>query len=206
MTKWKPEKTKPQQPRSVRVPAPTRFIESFGSAPRDIGPITPGMSLALLTRGQFSQIDALVHILDQVGPADVTLWSATIAEENEATAFHTPKLFLDLIKNERIKSCVLVSEPGVLRESSDLVAAFQARFGDGSVRYAPMHAKIITVRTPALNIVARGSVTLNASNHIENLDICDSAELCDYIRRIELSLHLLPRLESQVSFETGWSV
>jgi hypothetical protein len=201
--KWKPEKTKPRQPRSIRVPLARATLESFGSAPRDIGPITPGMSLALLTRGQFSQIDALVHILEQVGPADVTLWSATIAEENEATAFHTPELFRSLIRNPLIKSGLLVTEHGVLSESKDLVAAWQERFGPESVRYASMHAKIITARTDAVDICMRGSLTLNASQQMENLDLCDSAALCDHIHELELRLPALPRWATDTVFEKG---
>jgi hypothetical protein len=199
--KWKPEKTKPRQPRSIRVPLAGTTLESFGSAPRDIGTVAPGVSLALLTRGQFSQIDALVHILDQVGPADVTLWSATIAEENEATAFHTPELFRSLIRNPLIKTGLLVTEHSVLSESKDLVAAWQDRFGPESVRYASMHAKIITVRTDAVDICMRGSLTLNASQRFENVDVCDSAVLCDHIHELEARLPILPHWATETVFE-----
>lgn len=181
-------------------------VESFGSPARDIGPIVPGMVMCLVIRGQFSQIDVLRHVLDQVGPADVSLWSATIAEENEATALHTPDLFRALIANPLIRSARLITEHSVLRESADLVATFQDRFGDESVRYASMHAKIITVRAGDLAICVRGSMTLNASNHIENVDICDSLALCDHVREIEDTLPILPKWATQAKFSGGWTL
>ena len=45
-----------------------------------IGPVVPGMALFAVTRGQWSMIDAILHVLDQVGPSAVSLWTWTVAE------------------------------------------------------------------------------------------------------------------------------
>ena len=45
------------------------------------------MSLFAITRGQFSMIDAIFHCLHEIGPAEVSVWTWTIADyEVEAMA------------------------------------------------------------------------------------------------------------------------
>lgn len=58
----------------------TRANESFGCAAQCIGKVEAGMSLFAVTRGQWSMIDAVLHVLDQVGPAKLSLWTWTVAE------------------------------------------------------------------------------------------------------------------------------
>ena len=67
------------------------------AAIKAIGGIWPGMELFGLTKGQFSFISVLDHLLSQTGPADVVIstWTAAGAE------IETAKEFLE---NERIKS------------------------------------------------------------------------------------------------------
>ena len=50
----------------------TRANESFGCAAQCIGKVEAGMSLFAVTRGQWSMIDAVLHVLDQVGPAKLS--------------------------------------------------------------------------------------------------------------------------------------
>lgn len=54
--------------------------ESFQSAAECIGTVEPGMSLFAITRGQWSMIDAILAVLDQVGPAKLSLWTWTVAD------------------------------------------------------------------------------------------------------------------------------
>ena len=63
-------------------------VQSFKTAADCIGPITPGMSLFAITRGQFSMIDAVMHVLDCAGPANVSLWtwSSTIVCRSSSDA------------------------------------------------------------------------------------------------------------------------
>jgi len=57
-----------------------------GSASDAIGKLEPGCEIYCLTFGQFSLIDALSAIIDQTGPADVTLatWTAADADLTRA--------------------------------------------------------------------------------------------------------------------------
>ena len=64
-----------------------RIIEGFESAAQTIGPISREMSLFAITRGQFSMIDAIFHCLKEIGTADISVWTWTIADyEVEAMA------------------------------------------------------------------------------------------------------------------------
>lgn len=65
---------------SSPVARAVRAVESFRTAADCIGPVAPGMSVFAITRGQFSMIDAVMHVLDCVGPARVSLWTWTVAE------------------------------------------------------------------------------------------------------------------------------
>lgn len=67
-------------PRSAASNRRARAIESFKTARDCIGPITPGLAIFAVTRGQFSMLDAVLHVLDELGPSRVSLWTWTIAE------------------------------------------------------------------------------------------------------------------------------
>lgn len=55
-------------------------VESFRTASEAIGTLEPGISIFGVTRGQFSMIDLVLAVLDQLGPAHVSLWTWKIAE------------------------------------------------------------------------------------------------------------------------------
>ncbi|CAN5411200.1 hypothetical protein BH11PLA2_BH11PLA2_34710 [soil metagenome] len=54
--------------------------ESFGLASECIGKCEAGMALFAVTRGQWSMIDAIMHVLSEVGPSAISLWTWTVAE------------------------------------------------------------------------------------------------------------------------------
>jgi hypothetical protein len=56
-----------------------RVVESFENAAACIGPIQKDMSLFAITRGQFSMIDAIFHVLHEAGPAAIPVWMRPIA-------------------------------------------------------------------------------------------------------------------------------
>jgi hypothetical protein len=47
-------------------------VESFGLASSAIGSITPGMALFAVTRGQWSMIDAILHVQERNGTVEMT--------------------------------------------------------------------------------------------------------------------------------------
>src|SRR6266446_3377972 len=82
-----------------------RAAESFANAAECIGPIVKDMSIFAMTRGQFSMIDAVLHCLDCVGPAEVSLWTWTVAE-------YEVQCMERLMMDKRITGATLVIDHG----------------------------------------------------------------------------------------------
>jgi hypothetical protein len=57
-----------------------RANESFRSAAACIGPVVPGMAVFALTRGQFSMIDVIQHLLTELGGGHLSIWTWAIAD------------------------------------------------------------------------------------------------------------------------------
>lgn len=163
-----------------------RAVESFKSAAETIGPIHAGMALFAVTRGQFSMIDAILHVLDAVGSGAVlSIWTWTIAS-------YEIDVFRQLADDGRIAAGTLIIDEGARAKNSELIAAWKARFGARSVRYVLNHSKIATVEANGLRVLLRGSMNLNHNPRFEQLDVTEGGPDFDLIREIEADLEELP--------------
>lgn len=163
-----------------------RAVESFGNAASAIGPVTAGMSLFCVTRGQWSMIDAILHCLDSVTPpCDVSLWTWTVAEyEVECLA----RLRVD----GRLRSGLLVIDAGARVKNSAIIADWHRTFGGESVRYVVNHAKIATIRDAGgLRLLLRGSMNLNFNPRFEQFDLTEGGADFDLVADIEAGLSVL---------------
>jgi hypothetical protein len=168
-------------------PAARRKVarESFKSAAETIGPVEPGMSLFAITRGQWSMIDAVLHVLDQVGPAAVSLWTWTVAE-------YEVQVLTRLRIDQRITAGRLVIDHGARNKNADIIADWKKQFGPESVRYVVNHAKIATVESVSgLKFLLRGSMNLNFNPRFEQFDITEGGPEFDLVREIETELPTL---------------
>lgn len=155
--------------------------ETFQAASLAIGPVTHGMSLFQVTRGQFSFIDAIVHVLDEVGPAKISVWSWVLAEYEVKTL---SRLFVD----GRVLGARLILDIRGRDRNKELVHDWRAKFGADSVRYLASHAKIATVEGGGFRILMRGSMNLNRNPRFENFDISEGCPGFDLVREIEEDL------------------
>ena len=162
-----------------------RAVESFKTAAECIGPVEAGMALVAVTRGQFSMLDAVLHVLDQVGPASLSLWTWTIAD-------YEIKAFTELARDGRITSGRLIIDEGARAKNHALIAEWQGRFGSDSVRYVLNHAKMATVATAGLKVCLRGSMNLNFNPRFEQLDVTEGGPDFDLVKQIESELPILP--------------
>ena len=159
--------------------------ESFRTAAECIGPIDPGMSLFAVTRGQFSMLDAVMHVLRELGPSEISLWTWTIADyEIEA--------FRGLAESGDITGGTLIIDHGARNKNAALIRAWKARFGESSVRYVLNHAKIATVAGGGRRVLLRGSMNLNFNPRFEQLDVTEGGPDFDLVRQIESELEILP--------------
>lgn len=173
----------------ARSSAPTtravNAAESFRTAGDAIGPITPGMSLFAITRGQWSMIDAILWCLDQAGPARLSIWTWTIAD-------YEVEVFRGLQQDGRVTSGRLVIDAGARGKNAGLLRDWQARFGPDSVRYVVNHAKIATIEAGDIRLLLRGSMNLNFNPRFEQFDLSEGGPAFDLVREIEDGLDILP--------------
>ena len=145
------------------------------------------MSLFAITRGQWSMIDAVLHCLEQTGPAAISLWTWTGAEYDFQC--------LNRLRAERaVISGRLVVDAGGRSKHPHLIADWKLNFGADSVRYVKNHAKIVTISSGdgRFRLLLRGSMNLNANPRFEQFDLSDGGPAFDLVQEIEDSLPILP--------------
>lgn len=174
----------------------TRAVESFGCAASAIGKVEAGMSLFAVTRGQWSMIDAVLHVLDQVGPAKLSLWTWTVAE-------YEVQVLTRLRQDRRVTGGRLVIDAGARAKNAGIIAEWKSSFGAGSVRYVTNHAKIARIETASgLKFLLRGSMNLNFNPRFEQFDITEGGMDFDLVEEIEDDL---PLLEDNCTGKQVWA-
>lgn len=161
-----------------------RAVESFRTAAEAIGTIEPGAALFAITRGQWSMIDAILACLDQIGPADLSIWTWTVAE-------YEVECLERLRTDARIKTGRLVIDYGARNKNAGLIRQWKSGFGTDSVRYVVNHSKIATLRTEKFKLLLRGSMNLNFNPRFENFDLTEGGEDFDLVKAIEDDLPIL---------------
>lgn len=158
--------------------------ESFKTAAECIGEICPGMAIFAVTRGQFSMIDAILAVLDQVGEAKITLWTWTVAE-------YEIECLERLMADGRITQALMMIDPSARGKNGALLDRWRATFGPNSIKFVVNHSKIATVQTPNLKILMRGSMNLNFNPRFEQFDLTEGGEDFDLVREIEDDIEVL---------------
>lgn len=163
-----------------------RAVESLGCAADAIGIVDFGSSLFAVTRGQWSMIDAVLHVLDCCeGACRLSLWTWTVAEYEVAVL---ARLRLD----SRLAGATLVIDHGARAKNSGIIAEWKQSHGCDSVRYVVNHAKIATIEdSVGRRFLLRGSMNLNFNPRFEQFDLTEGGEDFTLVRRIEDALPIL---------------
>lgn len=166
-----------------------RAAESFGAASEAIGPIDPGLSVFCVTRGQFSMIDCIHHVVNELGPCNLSVWTWAIADyEVQAVG--------GLMERGDVLGAGLIVDFSAGRRNADLLDAWRDRFGLESVRVVKNHAKLARVWTSERRVLLRGSFNLNYNPRFEQLDVTEGGPDFDLVERIEAAIPILPREHS----------
>jgi hypothetical protein len=182
---------KPNQSKSSRRLHAKR---SYQTAAECIGPIEPGMSLFAITRGQFSMIDAVLHVLDDVGLATLSIWTWAIADYEVESL---ERLMLD----NRLTHARLIIDFSARKRNADIIARWKFLFGQDSVVYVVNHAKIATVEAAdGRKVLLRGSMNLNFNPRFEQLDVTEGGLDYELVKEIEGELPVMPDPE-----KTSWA-
>jgi len=147
------------------------------NAKDSIGKIEKNTDNFILTFGQFSLIDALAVILDQTGPAHVSIstWTAADAhlERSKELLSSLHVLSFRMIVDRSFES----RQPGYYYHMIKL-------FGADCIRAIRTHAKFMIIQNDKFNIVVRTSMNLNENPRLENIEISENKLFADFMHEI----------------------
>ncbi len=154
------------------------------SAAEVIGELTPGCEIFGLSKGQFSLVDIIEHVLKYTGPASVLLstWTAANADLTAANADLT--FAYELLRNGSITAIRFVVDFSFPTRQPEYCAALREKFGDDAVRVTKTHAKFVVIRNAAWAVVIRSSMNLNENRRLESFEISDCRQMADFCEEV----------------------
>lgn len=173
-----------ERARGADAPRRRAVREAFASAAECVGPIEPGMSLFAVTRGQFSMIDVVNHLMASVGPCQASIWTWAIAD-------YEVEVFTALLESHYLTGAILVVDRSAEVRNAQLIDRWRQRFGRQAVRVCQNHAKIARIWTDEWRFLARGSMNLNFNPRFEQFDVTEGGADFDLVRDIECELPVL---------------
>ena len=143
-------------------------------ASKVIGNIEPGCEIYGFTKGQFSCIHILEHVLKQTGPAEVVIctWSAA---SGDIKAAH------NMLTIGGIKKLRFIVDFSFKSRKPQFCQELLEAFGADAIRVTSIHAKFMTVKSDKFNICIRTSMNLNFNPRFENFEISDCKEMLDFM-------------------------
>jgi len=145
-----------------------KVIHRTATAAECIGPLLPGTRVTGLTAGQFSAIDAMEYMCQELGPASVRIstWTSGIYDVRRASQI---KL------QGRITDIRVLLDRGTFERSPKFAGPLVEVLGVESFRCLSVHAKVIIVVGARGAAVFRSSMNLNKNLRTEqfDIDVCD---------------------------------
>ena len=147
------------------------------SADDAIGKLEKNCDLFILTYGQFSLIDAMMSILDQTGPAHISIstWTAAHAHLDRSA---------ELFESAEILSFRMIVDRSFKTRQPKYYQHMINLFGVESIRQIRTHAKFMVIKNDDWNIVVRTSMNLNENPRLENIEISDNKDFADFFGKI----------------------
>lgn len=158
------------RPRALRYESKhgtRKVVHRTGTAARVIGDLVPGVRVTGLTAGQFSAVDAMEHMIDQLGPSvvRVSTWTTGIYDIERTRAIRA---------EGRIKEARFLLDRGTFEKSPKFAGPLIEKLGVQAFRCLSVHAKIVMVHGERGAAVMRSSMNLNKNLRTEQFDIdCD---------------------------------
>ncbi|MBR9837038.1 MAG: hypothetical protein GYB50_03985 [Rhodobacteraceae bacterium] len=166
------------RPRALRYESKkTRTVaHRTGTAAAVIGPLAPGVRVTGLTAGQFSSIDALEHMVDQMGPADVRIstWTTGIYDIERTRAIQV---------DGRMRDVRVLLDRGTFEKSPKFAGPLIEKLGVDAFRCLSVHAKVNIVIGERGSAVMRSSMNLNKNLRTEQFDIDVCEDVTEFYRR-----------------------
>jgi hypothetical protein len=168
-----------QRPRALRYLGKTvrKVLSRLETAAETIGSLPPGMRVTGITAGQFSAIDALEHMVDELGPASVRVstWTTGIYDVERTRAIRV---------DGRITDIRFLLDRGTFEKSPQFAGPLIEVLGVDVFRCLSVHAKVIIVDGgPGRRAVFRSSMNLNKKLRTEQFDIDVDDEVAEFYRQ-----------------------
>lgn len=145
-----------------------------GTVADALGPITTGVEVFALTHGQFSLIDALVYLSQQIGPCDLTVSTWTAGHDDLS-------YMADLLSRGTFRSVRFLVDRSFITRQPDYCKKLRELFGDESIRTTRTHAKFAILRNDRFALAVRTSMNLNSNPRSENIEVSDDTGLADFL-------------------------
>lgn len=152
----------------VRVVA-SRTEEAAGT----IGRLAPGDRVTGVTAGQWSAIDAMEHMVDELGPAHVRVSTWT-------TGLYDVRRARDIRVAGRIRSIRMLLDRGTFEKSPKYAGPLIEVLGADAFRCLSVHAKVVIVSGERGRAVFRSSMNLNKNLRTEQFDIDVDDAVADF--------------------------
>ena len=164
------------RPRALRYEAKhgtRKVVHRTGTAARVIGDLTPGLRVTGLTAGQFSAVDAMEHMVEQLGPSlvRVSTWTTGIYDVDRTRGMKV---------EGRIKEARFLLDRGTFEKSPKFAGPLIEMLGVDAFRCLSVHAKVVIVHGERGSAVMRSSMNLNKNLRTEQFDIDVDAEVADF--------------------------
>lgn len=142
-----------------------------------VGTIEHGCEIYGLTKGSWSLIDLIEHVLKATGPAAVTLSTWTAANADIGFAMR-------LLANGSLTSLRFVVDFSFPSRQPAYCAALREAFGDDAIRITKNHAKFVLIRNAEWNVVLRTSMNLNENRRLESWEISDCPAMAGWLQEV----------------------
>lgn len=143
-------------------------------AAHQIGPLKPGIELFGITKGNFSKVDIIRHLVSEAGPCDAVISTWT------AGAYDAAHL-LKFCQEGNLRSARFILDESFQARQPQYLAAVRRYFGEESIRITRTHAKFAVLTNERWNLVLRTSMNLNENRRIETFEISDDERLAAFL-------------------------
>ena len=161
-----------KRPSTLRFKTTRRIAiaSRLGTAAETLGELRNGVSLTGATAGQFSAIDALEHMANEMVAADcmVSTWTTGIYDVERAAA---------LKANGNLRRVRMLLDKATFEKSPQFAGPLIDALGVDAFRCLSVHAKVIVVRGERGTCAWRSSMNLNKNLRSEQFDLDVSEEV-----------------------------
>jgi hypothetical protein len=138
-----------------------------------VGKITPGFYVTGFTMGLFSLIDIIKAVIEEIGPAEVSVSTWTLGKADCTE-------LLKLLKNGSFKNFRLLIDSTFQKRLPAITEEIRAQFGNENVIITRNHAKLLLIKNDRFHIYGETSMNLNFNPRMETISLRDDKPLYDF--------------------------